>query len=188
MKTILSTVIVIIVLIVAGGALFIYSGTYNVAATNQDTGFTYWLLDTTREESIERRAEDVVPPPEAALNNPQTLRAGFIHYDEMCVVCHGAPGIEPGEGQEGMNPQPPLLADTADEIPTREMFWVIKHGIKMTGMPAWGPTHDDSKIWAMVAFVKMLPTLSPNQYKVMQEQAEAMEGAHDDEHEHEHMH
>lgn len=188
MKTILSTVIVVVVLIVAGGALFIYSGTYNVAATNQDTGFTYWLLATTRENAIERRAEDVVPPPKSVLSDPKTLRAGFMHYDEMCVVCHGAPGVEPGEAREGLNPKPPLLAEVADEIPAREMFWVIKHGIKMTGMPAWGPTHDDGKIWAMVAFAKTLPTLSPARYKEMREQAEAIEGAHDDEHEHSHMH
>ena len=188
MKTVLSTLIVVIVIAVAGGALFVYSGAYDVAASSPDSAFTRWLLATTREESIERRADDVVPPPESVLNDPQTLQTGFAHYDEMCVVCHGAPGVEPGEAREGLNPKPPLLAEVADKISTREMFWVIKHGIKMTGMPAWGPTHDDNKIWAMVAFAKTLPSLSSAQYQAMQRKAEATEDEHGDEHEHSHMH
>ena len=188
LKTILSTLIVLVVLIVAGGVLFIYSGAYDVAASSPDSAFTRWLFATTREHSIESRADDVVPPPDSVLNDPQTLLSGFAHYNEMCVVCHGAPGVEPGEARAGLNPKPPLLAEVADKIPTREMFWVIKHGINMTGMPAWGPTHDDNKIWAMVAFAETLPSLSAAQYQAMQRKAEATEDEHEDEHEHSHMH
>ena len=79
-----------------------------------------------------------------------------------------------------------MLARVAGKIPTRELFWVIKHGIKMTGMPAWGPTHSDDKIWAMVAFVKTLPDMTPAQYKAMQQQAGAMDHDHADEHSHTH--
>ena len=100
MKTIFYTVIAMLVLAVAGGLIFIYSGSYNVAATSEDTGIMHWALATTREESIDRRAEDVIPPPASTLSNPQTLRIGFDHYNEMCVVCHGAPGVEAGEARE----------------------------------------------------------------------------------------
>jgi mono/diheme cytochrome c family protein len=188
MKRILITIIVVFILAVLGGILFIYSGSYNVAATSKDSGILHWILETTREESIDRRADDVIPPEESKLSNPQTLRVGFEHYNEMCIVCHGAPGIEPGEAREGLNPKPPLLAKTAKDIPTRELFWVIKHGIKMTGMPAWGPTHSDDKIWAMVAFVKTLPTLTPAQYKAMQQQTAAMDHNQDNGHPHHHSH
>ena len=171
MKRILLTIIVMLLLVVVSGLIYIYTGSYNVAATSQDSPLLHWVLETTREESIDRRADDVIPPQQSVLNNPQTLRIGFEHYNEMCVVCHGAPGIEPGEARAGLNPKPPLLAKAAKHIPTKELFWVIKHGIKMTGMPAWGPTHSDDKIWAMVAFVKTLPNLSPAQYKAMQQQS-----------------
>jgi mono/diheme cytochrome c family protein len=187
MKNIILTVVAVIILGVLAGVFFIYSGSYNVAATSKDSGLMQWVLKTTREESIDRRAEDVIPPAASTLSNPQTLRVGFEHYNEMCVVCHGAPGIEAGEAREGLNPKPPLLAKVADKISTQELFWVIKHGIKMTGMPAWGPTHADDKIWAMVAFVKKLPELTPEQYKAMQQQVAASDHHHD-EHGPEHSH
>lgn len=186
MKKIFWTVISVLILTLLGGIVFIYSGSYNVAATSKDTAFMHWVLKTTREESIDRRADAVTPPAENVLSNPQTLRTGFEHYNEMCVVCHGAPGIEPGEVRAGLNPKPPLLAKTAKDIPTQEMFWVIKHGIKMTGMPAWGPTHADDKIWAMVAFVKTLPNLTPAQYKAMQQQTSNAQHPHEDGHAHTH--
>ena len=184
MKTILLTVVTLIILVALGGLVFIYTGTYNVAATSRDNAILHWVLETTREESIDRRADDVIPPPNSVLSNPQTLRVGFEHYNEMCIVCHGAPGVEPGEAREGLNPKPPLLAKVAKNIPTGELFWVIKHGIKMTGMPAWGPTHSDDKIWAMVAFVKTLPELTPAQYKAMQQASATMDHHHDDGHPH----
>ena len=187
MKNILVTIVVVCILAVLGCILFIYTGSYNVAATSTDSRVMHWLLETTREQSIERRAEDVIVPAEATLTNPQTLRVGFEHYNEMCIVCHGAPGINPGEARAGLNPRPPLLVKTAKAISTQEMFWIIKHGIKMTGMPAWGPTHSDDKIWAMVAFVKTLPGLTPEQYKAMQQQESATEHHHhndDDTHTH----
>lgn len=186
MKTSLLTITSVLILAVLGGLIFIYTGSYNVAASSQDSGILHWILQTTREESIDRRAAEVIPPEQGVLNNPETLRVGFDHYNEMCVVCHGAPGVEPGEARAGLNPKPPLLAKVARDIPTRELFWVIKHGIKMTGMPAWGPTHSDDKIWAMVAFVKTLPDLTPTQYKSMQQQAAVEDHHHSDGHDHPH--
>jgi mono/diheme cytochrome c family protein len=171
MKTVIKTILVIAVLTVLGGVIFIYSGMYNVAATAPDSGLVKWALESTREASIDSRAEDITPPNQSVLADPKTLRIGFEHYNEMCLVCHGAPGAEPGEARAGLNPKPPLLAKVANEIPENEMFWVIKNGIKMTGMPAWGPTHSNDKIWAIVAFVKSLPTLTPEEYKIMEKEA-----------------
>lgn len=179
MKTVSLTVLGLVVLFFAGGLIFMYSGIYDVAATNKDSALVHWVLETTRDESIESRAEDITPPPESVLNDPKTLRVGFDHYQEMCVTCHGAPGVEPGEAREGLNPEPPLLAKTADKAETKEMFLTIKNGIKMTGMPAWGPTHSDDKIWALVAFVRDLPQISAKQYKVMQKRY-AADASHDD--------
>jgi mono/diheme cytochrome c family protein len=179
MKTVIKTIIVVALLAVFGGIVYIYSGVYNVAATSSDTALTKWALETAREASIESRAEELTPPDKSVLADPKTLRIGFEHYDEMCLVCHGAPGMEPGEAREGLNPKPPLLAKEADDMSEKEMFWVIKNGIKMTGMPGWGPTHSDDKIWAMVAFVKSMPTMTPEDYRIMRKEAE-MAGGHMD--------
>lgn len=178
MKRIVMTVIVMLLLVCAGGLIYIYSGSYDVAATSQDSAMLNWILKTTREESIDRRADNVRPPSMSVLSDPKTLRVGFEHYNEMCIVCHGAPGIEPGEAHAGLNPKPPLLTKVAKHISRRELFWVIKHGIKMTGMPAWGPTHSDDKIWAMVAFVKTLPDMTPAQYKALQQSETGADTSH----------
>jgi mono/diheme cytochrome c family protein len=174
-KYTLYTTAVIAVLVVLGCCVFIYSGVYNVAASRADNAIMQWVLQTVREQSIERRAKNVRVPDESVLNDPKTIRTGFEHYDEMCVGCHGASGVEPGELREGMNPEPPLLAEHAGDISLRELFWVIKHGIKMTGMPAWGVTHSDDKIWAMAAFVKKLPEYNALDYQEMRQQTAGSE-------------
>jgi mono/diheme cytochrome c family protein len=183
MKTFFSTLVVLFLLVVIGGIYFVYSGSYDVAADRKDAPFLRWVLQTARERSIDRRADRVVPVSDSVLNDPATIRTGFEHYDEMCVVCHGAPGVEPGEARDGLNPRPPLLAEEAAGLSPRELFWIIKHGIRMTGMPAWGPTHEDDKIWAMVAFVKKLPALSAGEYRAMHQQESGSGG---ESHEHEH--
>jgi mono/diheme cytochrome c family protein len=170
MKTFFWTIIMVFLLAVSGGLFCIFSGKYDVAATSEDPAIVRWVLQTTREESIDRRVAEIVPPADTVLNDPATIREGFEHYNEMCVVCHGAPGVEAGEAREGLNPRPPLLVDQDEDLSPAEAFWIVKHGIKMTGMPAWGPTHSDDKIWAIVAFVKKLPALSAADYRAMQQQ------------------
>jgi mono/diheme cytochrome c family protein len=86
----------------------------------------------------------------------------------MCVTCHGAPGIAPDELAQGLNPQAPELAQSTTDLSPGEMFLIIKDGIKMTGMPAWGTSHSDSAIWAMVVFLQRLQTLTPETYGVFQ--------------------
>ena len=104
----------------------------------------------------------------------ELIRTGLVHFTEMCVVCHGAPGVPKSEIGMGLNPDPPDLAhEGAEQSPVR-LFWVLKNGIKMTGMPAFGMTHTDEQIWAMVAFLKQLPKLNPQQYAAMAQEA----GAH----------
>jgi mono/diheme cytochrome c family protein len=101
------------------------------------------------------------------------VRNGLGHYREMCVVCHGAPGVPKSEIGMGLNPDPPDLAhEGAEQAPAR-LFWVLKNGIKMTGMPSFGMTHTDEQLWAMVAFLKQLPKLNPQQYAAMVAAADA---------------
>jgi len=188
MKRFILSLIAIVVLTLSLGVGFVYSGIFDVAATSKDSALLSWVLMTTREHSIESRASAVMMPEEEFLNKQETLLEGFEHYNEMCVVCHGAPGVDAGEARKGLNPEPPLLAklDDIKDDPLTEIFWIIKNGIKMTAMPAWGPTHNDDKVWAMAVFVKKLPEMSAEDYQALRQQVALAGGGHSHEHGHDH--
>lgn len=169
---------------VLAGLGFLYAGGFNVAADEAHWGLTYRLLESTREASIAARARDVKAP---ALNDPQLLAMGAEHYEEMCTGCHLAPGKEDTEIRAGLYPKPPNLVEHGAHRSAGETFWIIKHGLKMTGMPAWGITHDDQSIWSMVAFLQKLPELSQAQYEELVAQGRAAGHTHgDDESGHSH--
>jgi mono/diheme cytochrome c family protein len=155
-------IIIVVVLAVAGVAGIAYSGLPDVSASGSESAGLRWFLQTTREHAVERRAADLVVP---QLDGEEQLAAGARDFDEMCAGCHGAPGREPFLGAKYMNPEPPDLAETAGESTPAEIFWVIKHGIRMTGMPAWGPTHSDAELWGLARFVKRLPGLSTDEFR-----------------------
>ncbi|HKJ22842.1 MAG TPA: cytochrome c [Gammaproteobacteria bacterium] len=189
-KTVIYTLIFVILAAVAGGLIFIYSGAFDVSARWEDGPLVKWAVVTTRERSIEVRKEGIKVP--ANLDDPKVVMAGFKHYREMCVECHRAPGLKGSETSKGLNPKPPNFGDLKEEdVDPAEFFWIIKNGIRMTAMPAWGVTHSDDKIWAMVAFLKKLPGMTPAQFKAMDEKA-GPDTDHDETpgeaHEHEHSH
>lgn len=156
--------IIIIILGMGAGLGLMYSGVINVAATNPHSALVDWALSNASDNSIHFHAKGIKAP---FVNDAVMVHAGFRHYREMCVHCHLAPGIKSSEIRKGLMPQPPKLQEAAEEWTPAELFWVIKNGIKMTGMPAWGPTHSDKKIWEIVAFVKQLPKMTTAQYKAM---------------------
>lgn len=154
--------------LVLGALAFAYSGIYDVSASSAHSAPVRWLLHTTYHASMARRAEAVTVPDLSA----ERLRlAGAGDYDAMCAICHGAPGREPGALGQGLNPAPPDLAESARHLTDAELFWVTKHGIRMTGMPAWGTTHDDEALWPVVAFIRELPRLDPDAYRDMVDRA-----------------
>jgi len=156
---------VLAVIIVGAGLGIIFSGTYNVAATEPHNPLAAWVFDTTMDYSVRHQAQGIQVPD---LTKPDMVQNGFRHYDEMCVECHGAPGKEPEELAKGLNPPPPDLVESVPEWKPAELFWIVKHGVRMTGMPAWGPTHSDDKLWAVVAFLEKLPKLTAAEYKAME--------------------
>jgi mono/diheme cytochrome c family protein len=169
MKTVLTLVVFVIVLLMAA-LLFIYSGLFDVAASSPDNGLVRFVLATTQRHSVERRLKDIQVP---LLTDPELLRTGFRHYQENCATCHGAPGVEASEIGQGLNPYPPELATESQEANPKELFWIVKNGIKMTGMPAFGVTHTDPEIWAIVAFLQKMPKMTPQEYDAMAQAAEA---------------
>lgn len=163
-KVIVLTVLVSSLVVIAIGIIFVYSGIYDVAASQPDGAVTRWVVTTTRDRSIERRTSGIAVP---VLNDPSLVEEGFEHYREMCTGCHLAPGTESSEMRTGLNPQPPVLAKLVPHSSPARLFRVIKNGVKMTGMPAWGTTHSDQMIWAIVAFLERLPTMTPAEYQAL---------------------
>lgn len=141
---------------------FVYSGVYDVAATRPHTTLVRWTLETLRARSVAVRADEVPEPPPV---DEETLDHGFEHYHAMCVTCHGAPGRERGEFGQGLSPTPPLLHEDAGHLSAREIFWIVKNGIKIAAMPAFGPTHTNDEIWAIVAVVQRLHGMTPEEYR-----------------------
>lgn len=160
--------VTVIILILLGGTIFVWSGVYNVAANVPHYKLTFWLLDEARGRSVAFHSKDLVPP---SLEDPKLVDLGFPHFHETCRLCHGAPGTTRLEFADGLYPSPPSLSsdDVQGDLHNAELFWVVKHGLKMTGMPSFGQTHTDEQLWGIVAFLRRLPNLSSKDYEAMVE-------------------
>ncbi|MEO7054659.1 MAG: cytochrome c [Rhizomicrobium sp.] len=148
--------------LVLAAVVLIYFGAYNVAADEPHGRIVYSLLDELRDRSIKTRASNITGPSDLASSERISRGAGL--YAEMCSGCHLGPGVEPSEISQGLYPQAPQLAKGTGHS-AGEDFWIIKHGVKLSAMPAWGKTHPDNLIWDMVAFVQAMPKMSPAQYQ-----------------------
>jgi len=162
-------VLAVAALVIIG--VFIWSGIYNIGADDTHTRPVHSVLQALRERSIAVRADDLQPPPD--LLDADRIRQGAGNYDAMCMGCHLAPGMTDTELSKGLYPAPPNLA--IETVDAAEAFWVIKHGIKASGMPAWGKSMEDEYIWNMAAFLQRLPELSAEQYQTLV----ASSGGHD---------
>jgi len=178
---------VLLILVIGGVSVaFLYSGIYAMGADVPHTRLTYWALETLRDSSIDRVSRELVVPP---LTDPELLLAGGPDYNEMCAGCHLRPDKSQSDMSIGLYPRPPNLSlppylhtggdggERAVRL-ARRQFWVIKHGIKASGMPAWGLTHDDQRIWAMVAFIQKLPQLTATQYQILTARNDESEAHH----------
>ena len=158
----------------------IFFGVVNVAASNPENAMVEWLLSTTMKRSVSARARNFDPPD---LTDSHRIQQGLSQYAGMCVDCHGAPGVKPSGFIKGLNPPAPILAEEVHEWDAAELFWITKHGVKMTGMPAFGHAHSDDEIWAVVAFLQHMPSMSPEEYtRELQQAGPHSHGAQSDTH------
>jgi len=155
------SILALLLLAAAGALAFVFSGLYDISASDQHLAPTYHAIRKTMERSVARRAKDIPVPP---LGAPAQLERGLSLYRAHCVQCHGAPGIAPEPFALGLTPLPTPLARSGIDRTPAELFWMVKYGIKMTGMPAWEYRFPDEDVWALVAFVKHLPRLSVAEY------------------------
>ena len=162
---IIIAVIVCIVLAGVGAVGFIYSGIYNVGATWEDDPMTAWVLRQTFVHSAARRAQRIQVPPN--LETPEAVQSGARFFGQNCVVCHAAPGQQRTAISQGMLPQPPDLLGAKRTNNPAEVFWIIKNGVRMTGMPSFGKTQSDEQIWALAAFLHKVRGITPEEYETL---------------------
>jgi len=157
------TVAATLALMATGAALFIGSGIYNIGADDHHTRVALAVITQLRERSIAARASRITLPD---LEGESRVAGGAEHYAALCVGCHLAPGVTKSDLRPGLYPHPPNLA-LEEILDARKAFWIIKHGIKMSAMPAWGKSLNDEAIWDIVSFVRKMPAMTPEQYQAL---------------------
>jgi mono/diheme cytochrome c family protein len=163
MRSLAVLCVVLIAAIAAGGAYF-FGGFYDVAAVGPGNPAVEWAVKKVRQASVRKHATAFPAP--SSFNDPKTVQAGAHEFtEEGCVHCHGAPGRNPDSFTRGMNPRPPDLGRASAPDPPSKVFWIVKHGIRMTGMPEFGSHVSDDEIWRLVAFVKRLRQVTPAEYQ-----------------------
>jgi mono/diheme cytochrome c family protein len=152
------------IIVGVGAATYFFGGFYTVAASAEDPAIVTWALTRVRTASVNRHALDQAP---ASVNQPATVQAGAKAYAAHgCTNCHGAPGVSWQKFSEGLHPDPPDLKEVVDALSPAQLFWVIKNGINMTGMPSFAQAGvNDDDIWSIVAFLKKLPGVSEAEFK-----------------------
>ena len=147
-----------------GCAAFFFGGYYSVAGTSEDPAAVTWALTKVRTASVNRHATDGPP---AGFGDSNMVQSGAKGYaSNGCANCHGAPGVMWLKYSEGLHPDPPDLKKVAGDLSPAQLFWIIKNGINMTGMPSFELAGiKDDEIWSIAAFVKQLPTVSEADYK-----------------------
>lgn len=162
MRSIMTLVAVLLIAVIMTAAL-LWSGTFNFAADEPHWSVTYDLIKFAREQSIDAHRDGLQAPD---LANAALVSGGAGNYDAMCTGCHLKPGLRENELRTALYPQPIDLTSTRESDPLRD-FLIIKHGVKMSGMPAWGRSMGDEYIWGIVAFLQQLPALTTGSYAAM---------------------
>ena len=158
----IATVAIVVMAFPLAGLLIAWLGIYNVAASRGHWWITDWLLAFGMRQSVATHSLSVEPPP---LDDDNHIRLGAAHFHGGCAHCHGAPGIPRNPLVQGMLPIPPDLSGVSGQWKDRELFWIVKHGIKYTGMPSWPSLQRDDEVWAVTAFLKRLPALDAAGYR-----------------------
>jgi hypothetical protein len=152
MKTFLAIIFVLIILI-AIGFTYAFFGIYNVAASNPKHGITEWFLSSTMDASVKRHSQGIIAP---LINNPDMKAAGSGYYSSLCVDCHGGPKVKREIFAAGLNPNPPDLEGAISDWTNPQLFWIVKNGVKMTGMPSFEANFKDNQIWEIVSYLRTL--------------------------------
>jgi mono/diheme cytochrome c family protein len=161
-KVVLLTTTVLALVAALAGTAVVVGGLYDVAATTRHTQPVFSLLHYAMRRAVSVRARAIEPPP---LDERVVRERGALCYRAKCLQCHGGPGVARDELARGMQPLPTSLVDAARDTPLAELYWVTRHGIKMSGMPGWQAHLSDADIWALAGFVSTLPRWTPVEFQ-----------------------
>ena len=161
---ILAVIGALAIIVAIGASVFFFGGFYSVAGTAEDSSAVTWALTKVRTASIDRHAQDQPP---SSINEAASVQAGAKAFAAHgCPTCHGGPGVSWAKFSEGLHPDPPDLKEVVGDTSPAQLFWVVKNGINMTGMPSFAQAGaKDEEIWSIVAFLKKLPSVSEADYK-----------------------
>ena len=154
------------------GLAVFFGGWYYVGATKHHFQSVYSVLEKGMQYSVRNNAKDIVVP---RLGAPEQVLRGAAVYRDNCAQCHGGPGFAQSPIGMSMQPVPGPLIDATSNWKDRELYWITRHGIKMSGMPAWEYHLSDADIWATVAFIARLPDMSAQEYRAITARAAAVE-------------
>jgi len=161
LKTIAATLAVTGLAGAAIGGIVLRAGWYDITAISSHWQPVYTVLETGMHYSVRHYARDVEVP---KLGDPQQVKRGAALYAANCAQCHGGPGFAQSPIGQSMQPVPGPLIDAGKRWGQRELYWITRKGIKMSGMPAWEYHMSEADTWAVVAFMGVLPTLSAREY------------------------
>ncbi|MEX0807176.1 MAG: c-type cytochrome [Dongiaceae bacterium] len=155
---------IFIAAMIVGGFLFTWSGLYSVAATSGHWPGFGLFLEFGMRSSVRTHTIGIAVPP---LHDAALIERGAGHFQEGCMPCHGAPGRAPNPIAHETLPEAPDLVASVPTWEPEELFWIIKQGLKYTGMPGWAAQQRDDEIWAVVAFLRQLPALDAGEYQAL---------------------
>lgn len=154
-------VLAAIIALGVGGLLFAWSGLFQIAASSGHWRVTEWFLHWTMQNSARTYSAFQTPK---AVRDDSGLVSAAGHFRQACQVCHGAPGQRPSPVMQSATPHAPNLAHTVGEYTDKELFWIVQHGVKYTGMPAWPARDRPDEVRRMVGFLRQLPAMTASEY------------------------
>ncbi|MGJ3262693.1 MAG: c-type cytochrome [Salinarimonas sp.] len=162
----LGTIGAFLVLAAIGGLVYAWAGLAPISARSGHWSATAWFLHFAMRQGVETRAAvSATKPEDVDVSDPALALRGAPHFASGCAPCHGAPGQARSAIARAMTPQPPRLEDRVPEWTDEELFWIVQNGIKFSAMPAWPADHREDEVWSMVAFLRRLPGMTPDEWR-----------------------
>jgi mono/diheme cytochrome c family protein len=170
MKSFFLGVVVTLLVLIVGGYFYATKGYVDIAADSAPSSIERHLAMSAMDAATERRAPAQQNPVPATDGN---LVAGAKLYVEHCAGCHGLPSNPESKFSRAFNPPTPGFFKRAPDMPDNQNFYITQHGIRWTGMPAWGRVLTDEEMWKIVTFMSKIEKLPPAARAVLESPAAA---------------
>jgi mono/diheme cytochrome c family protein len=171
MRAFLLGIIATIVALFVVGLIVVKTGRIDFSADQIPSDTEKHFAMSAVDASTDRHALDVKNPLPA---NEATLVSGADLYMNHCAGCHGLPSNRDSVFANSFNPPVPVFFKDAPDMPENQNFYIIQHGIRWTGMPAWNKTLSDTQIWQLVTLLSNIEKLPPAAAKKLEIQPSSL--------------